>query len=311
MGKNINCEIGKIYGCYKIIELLPIVKYEKRFCKCQCVKCGNIEIKRYSDVKFHKIKNCSQCPKEKKIDKQLIGKKFGKLTILGRGEDHEQPNGTKKVTVECVCDCGNKVTVQLYKLKTGRVNSCGCYHSEIVKKPRKDLTGKKFGKLTVLRKTTEDYGRTSWLCKCDCGNETVATTTALNLGLKKSCGCLISNAEYEFKKYLSENNYYFKTQYKINDCKDKRSLPFDFAIFNDKEMKKLKMLVELNGQQHYYPFTFNNEKKEIKNKNLIDRINKDKIKREYCKNNKIPLLEIKYSDFNKMYKIFENFIKLL
>jgi hypothetical protein len=29
-----------------------------------------------------------------------------------------------------------------------------------------------------------------WLCKCDCGNETVATSPQLHAGKKKSCGCL-------------------------------------------------------------------------------------------------------------------------
>ena len=53
-----------------------------------------------------------------------------------------------------------------------------------------DLTGKKFGRLTVIAR----YGSTPnkmaiWLCKCDCGNETLVTTCHLNSGATKSCGC--------------------------------------------------------------------------------------------------------------------------
>ncbi len=35
-----------------------------------------------------------------------------------------------------------------------------------------DLTGQKFGRLTVIKKVGIDkYGKSIWLCKCDCGNE--------------------------------------------------------------------------------------------------------------------------------------------
>ena len=53
-----------------------------------------------------------------------------------------------------------------------------------------DLTGRKFGKLTVVEKRSKDkWGGWNWLCKCDCGNETVVSGGHLR-GLKiKSCGC--------------------------------------------------------------------------------------------------------------------------
>lgn len=53
-----------------------------------------------------------------------------------------------------------------------------------------DLTGKRFGKLTVIEKHNQDkWGGWNWLCRCDCGNETVVSGGHLR-GLKtKSCGC--------------------------------------------------------------------------------------------------------------------------
>lgn len=54
-----------------------------------------------------------------------------------------------------------------------------------------DLTGKRFGKLTVIKYDgTDKYKRRKWLCKCDCGNYTVLQTGTLNSGHTKSCGCL-------------------------------------------------------------------------------------------------------------------------
>lgn len=54
----------------------------------------------------------------------------------------------------------------------------------------KDLTGKRFGRLTVLRKATgEQYKRVHWECICDCGNTCIVAGN--NLGRStNSCGCL-------------------------------------------------------------------------------------------------------------------------
>ena len=104
---------------------------------------------------------------------------------------------------------------------------------------------------------------------------------------------------------MDRNGYLYEPQYTFDNCKDKRKLPFDFGIKN--EDNQLIMLIELHGQQHYAPFTYCNESKEIKIKNYIDRKNKDLIKENYCKVNNIPLLIIKYNEFNKKEQIFENF----
>lgn len=56
----------------------------------------------------------------------------------------------------------------------------------------KDLTGKKFGKLTVICKEYTDKNRNiHWKCKCECGNTAIVRGRALKNGNTKSCGCLI------------------------------------------------------------------------------------------------------------------------
>ena len=55
----------------------------------------------------------------------------------------------------------------------------------------KNMIGKKFNKLTVIsRKGSDNLKNATWNCTCDCGNKSIATTTALKNGNKKSCGCL-------------------------------------------------------------------------------------------------------------------------
>ena len=57
----------------------------------------------------------------------------------------------------------------------------------------KNLTGQRFGKLTVIEKSdrrTKSRG-VIWKCRCDCGNETFIASTCLMQGKTKSCGCLV------------------------------------------------------------------------------------------------------------------------
>lgn len=66
-----------------------------------------------------------------------------------------------------------------------------------------DLTGKKFGRLTVIeRRGSDKYGKVLWLCKCDCGNETVVRGNSLKRGLTTSCGCYKSDKKKEQMKEM-------------------------------------------------------------------------------------------------------------
>lgn len=55
-----------------------------------------------------------------------------------------------------------------------------------------DLTGLKFGRLLVKRKSTEKnkYGVLLWECLCDCGNIVNLLTSSIKSGNTQSCGCL-------------------------------------------------------------------------------------------------------------------------
>lgn len=54
----------------------------------------------------------------------------------------------------------------------------------------KDLTGKTFGRLTVIRREgSNEQGRALWLCRCDCGVESIKQGKLLLNGHCRSCGC--------------------------------------------------------------------------------------------------------------------------
>lgn len=58
----------------------------------------------------------------------------------------------------------------------------------------KDITGQKFGRLTVVERVGNDkHGGVLWKCKCDCGNYKVTSLNSLRNGYTKSCGCLFKD----------------------------------------------------------------------------------------------------------------------
>lgn len=73
---------------------------------------------------------------------------------------------------------------------------------------KKDLTGKKFGRLTVLRLSdNKKNGSTKWVCQCDCGNIVEVFSFNLTREHTKSCGCL---AREKRSKRMKEKNPGYK-----------------------------------------------------------------------------------------------------
>lgn len=107
----------------------------------------------------------------------LTGQRFGMLTAI-----HESEN--RKGYWTCQCDCGNIKDIIISSLTHGRTKSCGCLKI-------KDLSGQRFGMLTVLNKseTRKNY----WVCKCDCGNIAEYLDRQLTAGAIESCGCVHSD----------------------------------------------------------------------------------------------------------------------
>lgn len=308
MGRKDIEQIGKKYGCYILLEFLPNKPHEKRYCLCRCEICGEIRKVGYYKLTHNLYEYCPKCRPKPQVKNDLVGKKFGRLTVIERVENRVQPNGETKVMYRCLCECGNECIVTYSHLVSGHTTSCGCFHKERVNNTQfNNILGKKFGRLTVIDRLTEKLkGRTMWVCQCECGNKCIASVSSLTSGKKKSCGCLNSSMEEEFEKMLIDKNICYEKQYKFKECKDVRPLPFDFGIFDG---EKMVMVVELNGEQHYHPFTFCGEDSEQKIKNFNDRVRKDNIKEEFCKTNNVPLLVISYRKFKKKNEIFEEFIK--
>lgn len=71
-----------------------------------------------------------------------------------------------------------------------------------------DITGKKFNKLTVIGFYEKSKNGARWLCKCDCGNQTIVRGANLKNGSVKSCGCLVHENKSSIKHGLSNTRIY-------------------------------------------------------------------------------------------------------
>lgn len=140
--------------------------------------CGTEKSIRARNVFSGGTKSCG-CARRKN---DLTGQRYGLLTVL---YDTGKTERTGHVWL-CQCDCGNTIEVSAGRLNHGKVKSCGCLPHE-----RKDITGKRYGRLVAIKELDKKVGTTHlWECQCDCGKIISASLATLEAGNKNSCGCL-------------------------------------------------------------------------------------------------------------------------
>ena len=117
--------------------------------------------------------------------------------------------------------------------------------------------------------------------------------------LGKGCNiCRESKGEREISLILKKDGIKFIRQYKFENCINKRQLPFDFYL------PDYNMCIEFQGRQHFIPIAYFGGEKA-----LIEQQLNDGLKEVFCKNNKIPLLNINYNENinEKLKKFLSNF----
>ena len=154
---------------------------------CQC-DCGKQVFANTSALNSGTKKSCGCLRTEVNHSRvaDLTGRRFGRLVAV------EKVNGPNNRTMwHCKCDCGGETYSKPSDLTHGRTKSCGCLSLEHAVQLGKthliDLTGKRFGRLTVLERIDDTL---NYRCECDCGNEKIVSGELLRSGRTKSCGCL-------------------------------------------------------------------------------------------------------------------------
>ncbi len=95
--------------------------------------------------------------------------------------------------------------------------------------------------------------------------------------------CYMSHGEKIISIYLKEHNINYNPQYTFDDCKYKYVLPFDFYLTD------YNICIEYDGEQHYKPVKWFGGEEGFKKTQ-----ERDKIKTQYCADNNISLLRIRY-----------------
>lgn len=216
--------------------------------------------------------------------KDITGQRFGMLTVIERAGKV----GTVQI-IKCKCDCGNETLVRYPNLTSGTTTSCGCYKSKTTSARRiKDLTGMKFGQLTVLERHSKIGGsKVLWECKCSYGRKTLVSGSNLKSGNTTSCGCMRESInESVIVKILNELNVKYEKEAKFSDLLSPSGNPlrFDFKIYTTDGF----FLLEYQGLQHFQSDNVLYGK--------LSRDYSDKKKKEYCEAKGISLEEIWYGE---------------
>lgn len=283
--------IGQRFGKLTVTRMIYGEEcHGKKRTKCECVcDCGKTCIVLSDSLKGKRRTSCGCDTRQRRIDANridLTGRKFGRLTVKEMLWDYRPTRAL------CECDCGNTVVVIGTGLTSGKTNSCGCYQRErAAESNTKDWTGtvSDYG-IELLRQSRKDKkGKWLWVCRCGvCSSEFEAIPARIMNGHITSCGCRKrSSREDMIRSVLDSLGVQYVEQYRFRDCKDRYTLPFDFAVLKGNDPS---LLIEYDGRQHYDPVSIFGGAK-----GLSDRKRKDAIKNDYCKKHNIPLLRLPYT----------------
>lgn len=118
--------VGRKINKWTVLEIKNDRSHPDAICKCECGTVKPVNIRNL-------INNCSKdcgCGRKQMLrdtrTKNLVGKKFGKLTVLELLPDS---NKFHRRQYRCLCDCGNETIVPSISLTTNHTLSCGCLNS--------------------------------------------------------------------------------------------------------------------------------------------------------------------------------------
>lgn len=289
---------GNAYG-FLIVDSLSDKKTEDGYnlWNCHCTVCGDSYTRTYKQLKLTHGQSCGCIRKQKNRDRaiDMIGKTYNNVYVKSKSDKSEN----RVLRYNCVCTlCGREFIAEGANIRKGTTTSCGCKRFEELRKIKfHDITNQIFGDVLVKSFAGYKNQRAMWNCYCMlCNNEFVSSGHDILAGDVKSCGCGKSNPERIIMNYLQQQKINFVHQKKFIECKNKRSLPFDFYL------PDYNLAIEYDGELHYIETTLNNDIKAIRQN--------DAIKTKYCEENDIVLLRIPYWEKDNIESILSDWLFL-
>lgn len=264
-------------------EYVCLTAYKTRATKMLMlhIKCGNYYYQ--TPEKFRQGRRCHYCSKSKKLTKESIQKELdinfpGRYTILS-----EYKNSITKIEVRDN-ECGHKYKIKQQDIRAGK-RCCVCHGS-------KKYSQKEFLEIFNKRKMFgyslvgiyDGINSPVEIRHDECGEIfNIIPSRYFNQG--KNCPKCSpkSVGELKVKNILINKEISFEEQKRFDECRNKYSLPFDFYLPN------LNICIEYQGLQHFEPVGEFGGEESFKHQKV-----KDDIKRNFCKDNNIKLIEIPY-----------------
>lgn len=298
--ENSNCKlISEVISYKKNVELIcecgehyktTIEKFVTRN-KRQCNECGRqktIEGRRYT-IEFVKdfVENHSNC--------SLLSNKY--VSIAG--------------DLSLKCGCGTEFKTCFDYFKNGNKRTC----NKCAEQQRRESLKYSYNEVKsfienkgckLISDVYFDVKRPLNI-QCSCGG--VFETSFDNFKSNKrkvtcdKCSGKQSKGETAIEEWLKNNQIPYQRQYRFPDCKYKKPLPFDFAVFDNNE--NLKLLIEYDGEQHFHPYRFK-DNRVFEYKKLLTVKERDGIKTSYCATNNIKLVRIPYTQSKFIPQILKN-----
>lgn len=206
MGNKLKAIPGTRFNMVTIIKETEGKRYKDgtlaRMVTIQC-ECGNIRDKNLSSVLRGEVKSCGCLGGLGDLTKDQVGKKYNMLTITGEAPKRRSKGGHSQRFVKVKCDCGSKeYEVQLRAIVSENTKSCGCSKLNGGRKNKIDYTGKRYGRLTIIKElpgVRKPGGSIQRImeCRCDCGVVKPLRISDIRSGRTTSCGCYMRQVSSE------------------------------------------------------------------------------------------------------------------
>jgi hypothetical protein len=149
---------------------------------------------------------------------------------------------------------------------------------------------------------SKEYEKTTGPLEFECEKHPGIIQKVTHVNLRRGHGCHYckrnSLGEEEIMKWLESHKFTFAKEYTIPDfiTDKKRNFRFDYAVFDSGN--RVKALIEYQGRQHYEVVDWFGGKDCFRRQKVSD-----ELKKRYCKQHKIPLIEIPYTEKKNIDKI--------
>ena len=240
---------------------------------------------------------CSICSGNKKLTYDFVKGEFEAEDFIMVSQDYVNA----RTPMDVVCSKGHNINITYDEFSSNNSSSKGCAHCAGCVKHTYENVKKSFedeNYVLVSDNYVNAHSHLDFICPK--GHKHYIAYTHFVSG--KRCGvCAESRGEMAIRKYLSDNDIEYEREFRYDDCKDSKSLPFDFYVAD-------KFLIEYDGIQH---FNFTDGDYFGGEKAFEQRQKHDIIKTNYCILKKIPLLRISYNHLDKIPEIISDYMKKL